>query len=149
MDNLYIKPIDESNLCQVKKLKVKNEQDHFIETVEQCLKEADECSAWCPVAIYYEETLVGFAMYGSFGPNKHTWIDRILIDEKYQGKGFGRSAMIKLIDIVTKKYEVQDVYLSFVPGNEAAHNLYTSLGFKYIHEQDENGEYIFKYTKNA
>ena len=147
MKNISIKEINEFNNGAVKEVKVKNGQETFIETVEECLAEAAEYKEWCPVAIYADNTLVGFAMYGSFGPNKHTWIDRIIIDEKYQGKGYGRAAMIKLIDIVTKKYDVVDVYLSFVDGNEAAYNLYKSLGFKYINERDENGEYIFKYTK--
>ncbi len=29
-------------------------------------------------------------MYGSFGPNKDTWIDRIMIDENIKGKGYGK-----------------------------------------------------------
>lgn len=51
------------------------------------LKEAEEYEQWHPVAIYTDATLVGFAMYGSFGLNFDTWIDRIIIDEKFQGLG--------------------------------------------------------------
>ncbi len=65
-------------------MKLKSDQENFIETVEECLKEADTYEGWHPVAIYHNEDVVGFAMYGSFGPNKDTWIDRIIIDERYQ-----------------------------------------------------------------
>ncbi len=85
-------------------------------------------------------------MYGSFGPNKDTWIDRIMIDEKYQGKGFGKIAMINLIKIVSEKYGVNTIYLSIVEENISAYNLYKSIGFEYINEKDVNGELIFKYT---
>lgn len=44
-------------------------------------------------------------MYGSFGVNKDTWIDRIMIDKNYQGKGFGKQAMKQLIEIVSKEYD--------------------------------------------
>ena len=45
-----------------------------------------EYKQWQPVAIYHNEDVIGFAMYGSFGPNRYTWIDRIMIDQKYQGR---------------------------------------------------------------
>ena len=85
-------------------------------------------------------------MYGSFGPNKNTWIDRIIIDEKFQGKGLGKKAMLKLIDTVTKEYEIKVIYLSIVEDNKVAYNLYKSIGFVYMNEKDPNGELIFKYT---
>ena len=145
MDNIHFKDIDYTNENVVRNIKLKSEQEKFIENVDECLKEASIYSQWKPVAIYYKEVVVGFAMYGSFGPNKDTWIDRIIIDEKYQGKGYGRIAMTKLIDIVSKKYEVDTIYLSIVEENILAYNLYKSIGFEYINEKDANGELIFKY----
>lgn len=134
-----------TNEYLVREIKLKQEQVNFIETVDQCLEEAADCDEWHPVAIYYSKDIIGFAMYGSFGPNKDTWIDRIMIDEKYQGRGFGRTAMMKLIDIVSKEYGVNTIYLSIVEENTLAYNLYKSIGFEYINEKDVNGELIFKY----
>lgn len=85
-------------------------------------------------------------MYGSFGSNRDTWIDRIMIDKKHQGKGYGKAAMLKLIEIVSKKYEVDTVYLSIIEENKVAYELYKSIEFEYINEKDPNGEPIFKYT---
>lgn len=97
--------------------------------------------------IYYGETVVGFAMYGSFGPNRDTWIDRIIIDQKYQGQGLGRKAMEGLIELVSKEYNVDVLYLSIVEENEVAYQLYTSLAFEYMADEEEpNGELIFKYN---
>ncbi len=146
MGNIHFRDIDNTNKYAVRKIKLKPEQENFIETVDQCLEEANTYDEWHPVAIYCDEEIVGFAMYGSFGPNKHTWIDRIIIDEKYQGRGFGKIAMIRLIDIVSKEYGVNTIYLSIIEGNVLAYNLYKSIGFKYMNEKDPNGELLFQYT---
>jgi len=142
---IFIKDIDEDNEQLVRNIKIKPNQIGFIESVEECLEEAKLNNQWHPVAIYNKNKLIGFAMYGSFGSNKNTWIDRIIIDARYQGNGFGRSAMVKLIDIVSKKFEVEELYLSIVEENKVAYELYKSLGFEYINERDDQGELIFKY----
>lgn len=146
MNDLYFRDIDDSNEHIVRNIKLKPGQEKYIESVDECLQEANTYHEWHPVAIYHHDEIVGFAMYGSFGANKDTWIDRIMIDEKYQGNGIGRKAMLKLIHIVSKEYGVQDIYLSIIEENEAAYKLYTSIGFKFINERDPNGELIFKYS---
>ncbi|MBD1222095.1 GNAT family N-acetyltransferase [Virgibacillus halodenitrificans] len=146
MSSISIRKINSSNESAVRKITLKEDQKNFIESVDECLEEANTVPQWRPVAIYNEEEMVGFAMYGSFGPNKDTWIDRIIIDEKYQGNGFGKKAMFRLIEIVSKEYGVKDIHLSIVEENKVARHLYESIGFKYINEKDPNGELIFKYT---
>lgn len=142
---IKIKGIDEYNIKEVKKVSVKENQQSFIETVEECMEEAKIYEQWCPVAVYNNKTIVGFAMYGAFGENPDVWIDRIIIDGRYQGKGFGKLAMKELIEIVTEKYNVNIVYLSFVDSNGIARKLYEELGFKFTGEYDSEGELIYKY----
>ncbi|MED1908840.1 GNAT family N-acetyltransferase [Cytobacillus firmus] len=74
-------------------------------------------------------------------------MDRIMIDEKYQGKGYGKMAMIKLIDLVSKEYCVNVIYLSITEENRTAYSLYKSIGFEFMNEIDpNNGELLFKFT---
>lgn len=146
MNKLTIRDINESNIEAVKGVTRKQEQLSFIESVEECLLEAAEYEQWCPVAIYHEEDIVGFAMYGAFGKNPDTWIDRIIIDQKHQGKGYGKEAIRQLIDIVTKKYKVNIVYLSFVEENVVAKQMYEKMGFKFTGEYDPEGELIYEYN---
>ncbi|CAM4338721.1 GNAT family N-acetyltransferase [Jeotgalicoccus halotolerans] len=146
MTCIRIKEIDANNINEVRKISVKKYQRFFIETVDECLEEAAIYKQWCPVAIYDYDEIVGFAMYGAFGKNPDTWIDRIIIDEKYQGKGFGKLAMKELIKIVTEKYNVITVYLSFVEGNDVARKLYENLGFNFTGDYDPEGELIYKFN---
>lgn len=144
---VHFKNIDNTNEYKVRNIKLKPGQEKFIETVDECLKEAETFNEWHPVAIYYEDEIIGFAMYGSFGLNKDTWIDRIMIDEKHQGRGYGKLAMMKLIDMVSKEYEVNVIYLSITEENRTAYNLYKNIGFESMNERDSNnGELLFKYT---
>lgn len=145
---IHFKDIDEKNIEKVKKLKLKSGQEGFIETVEDCLEEAREYKEWHPVAIYNEDEVVGFAMYGHFDHgNWRTWIDRLLIDENHQGKGIGKTSMKKLVEVVSKEYKVDIIYLSIIGGNKVAYNLYTSVGFEDMNEIDpSNGESMFIYT---
>jgi diamine N-acetyltransferase len=147
MSNVHFRNIDDTNEYKVRNIKLKPGQEKFIETVDECLKEADTYREWQPTAVYDDDEVIGFAMYGSFGPNKDTWIDRIMIDERYQGRGLGRMAMIKLIDIVSEQYGVKVIYLSIKEENRAAYSLYKSIGFEFMDERDPyNGELLFKYT---
>lgn len=146
MSTVHFRDIDHTNEDKVRKIGLKPEQENFIESVDECLNEANTYHEWHPVVIYEDEEMIGFAMYGSFGPNKDTWIDRIMIDKKHQGKGRGRIAMMKLIEIVSKEYGVNVIYLSIVEENRIAFHLYKSMGFEFMNERDPNGELIFKYT---
>lgn len=148
VEDITFKEIDETNKNLVLNVSLKPTQVDFIETVDECLKEAEQYEQWRPRAIYMKDTVIGFAMYGSFGPNRDTWIDRIIIDEKFQGQGYGKKAMKRLIPLVANEYDVRVIYLSIVPENEIAYKLYTILGFEYINEKDPEGELIFKYEIN-
>lgn len=70
--SIHIESIDAININEVKNLKIDQKQVHFIETITDCLKEAKKSSQWYPVAIYKDDYVVGFAMYGCFGENKET-----------------------------------------------------------------------------
>lgn len=148
--DLRIEPVTEKNRAQMLSLRLLPEQSGFIEPVEQCLKEAEGLAAWRPVAIYAGETLVGFAMYGHFeeapSPPGRVWLDRLLIDCRYQGKGYGRAAVETLLARLRGEYACQKVYLSVYQENVAATRLYEEMGFRFTGELDGGGELVMAYT---
>lgn len=141
---LQFKPVTSGNRAEALKLKVLPEQKNYIETVEECLAEADESSNWRPVGIYDGELLVGFAMYGRFTgerfPNGRLWLDRLLIDWRYQGKGYGLAALQGLLRRLAEEYSDKYVHLSVYSDNLHAISLYQSLGFHFTGEKDLKGE---------
>lgn len=141
---LHFEPVTETNRETVLKLGILPGQKPYIETVAQCLSEADENEIWRPVGIYHGDLLVGFAMYGFFleeyPPEGRLWLDRLLIDARYQGRGYGREALIGLLERLSREYPGRDVYLSVIKGNDVAVHLYEQFGFRFIGEKDIHGE---------
>ncbi|WP_346916975.1 hypothetical protein [Clostridium sp.] len=59
--------------------------------------------------------------------------------------GYGKRAMIKLMEIVPKEYEVNTIYTSVFEENKLAYELYIDLGFMATDERDTGGEIILAY----
>ena len=92
-----------------------------------------------PYAIYNEEnTMVGFVMYeyvdekidDDFGESAY-YFWRLMIDEKYQGKGYGKAAIAKILEEVRTKPlgEAKHMYISYDPDNDKVRKLYATYGF--------------------
>lgn len=147
---IQIRPVTAENRQELLRLEVRKEQEGYIESVEACLAEAHERSDWKPAGIYDGKALVGFAMYGFFEeypPKGRVWLDRILIDRRFQGKGYGREAVKSLLRRLEEEYGAEEIYLSVVKGNQAAEKLYEGFGFIYNGERDTHGEYVMVLNK--
>lgn len=147
MMNLQFKEVCPENREEVERLQIFSDQIDFIESVKECLAEADEVSEWKPVGIYDEEKLIGFAMYGFFKtlPKGQIWLDRLLIDKNFQRQGYGRKATLALLQKLHKEYEEDKVYLSVYEDNKAAIALYKQIGFYFNGEYDTKGEKVMVY----
>ena len=144
---LHFKSVSDKNRKEVEGLTVFSEQAGFIESVSECLQEADELELWKPVGIYDKDILIGFAMYGCFPepvPGQ-LWLDRLLIDKKYQGKGYGKQSVLLLLDRLHTEYQSDIVYLIVYENNPHAIKLYQQIGFKFNGKYDSKGEHIMEY----
>lgn len=144
-----IREVHEENRREIVALSVSLEQRGFIETIEECLAEAAQWKQFRPVGLYVDDVPVGFAMYGSLPDSQggnNLWIDRMLIDEQFQCRGYGRKFMELLIERVLQEYGKQPIYLSVFKENQGAVHLYETLGFRSIGEYDTAGEEIMRMT---
>lgn len=149
--NLRIVPVTEENRAMAEKLSVAEDQKDFIETVEECMKEADEIPDWEPVCIYDGQTMVGFSMYGFMRGEKdpRVWFDRLLIDTRYQRKGYGRKIVGMMLERIEREFPGRDIYISAYEDNQVAISLYQSFGFRINGELDMNGEKIMVLEQEA
>ena len=101
-------------------------------------------------AIYADEVMVGFIVMSFLGKDLDNDEDenvydvwRFMIDEKFQGKGYGRESLVKAIEFIkTFPYgPARSLILSYQPGNNVGSNLYKSVGFKETGEV-EDGEIV-------
>lgn len=146
--NLHFKSVNKNNRKQIELLSVAKNQAGFVESVTECLEDAKNDKSYEPVGIYDGNTLIGFAMYGLFTdttPSGEVWLDRLLIDEHFQSKGYGKNAILKLLKMLKDKYKRKEVYLSVYDNNVNAIKLYKKIGFKFNGKLDINGEKIMTY----
>ena len=139
---LSIQPVTEALRSRAENLQVGPGQEHFIETVSECLEEADRISDWEPVVIFDGEAMIGFAMYGFMRceTRARVWFDRFLIDRHYQGRGYGRAAVQAMLERIQTEFPGQAIYLSAYDDNQVAIRLYQSFDFRFNGEKDINGE---------
>ncbi|WP_353957841.1 GNAT family N-acetyltransferase [Lysinibacillus sp. G4S2] len=128
---ISLRSIDESNWEDCIQLKPKQEQEGFIASNLYSIAESKFLPNMKIKAIYCEEVLIGFAMYGIDADDGNYWIYRFMIDEQFQGRGHGKSAMKLIIeDIRNRDDHTNVIWLGYQPDNEQARKLYASIVLK-------------------
>jgi diamine N-acetyltransferase len=126
---ISLQEINRNNLHPVLELSVFEEQNNFVASNCYSLAQAKAQPECVPLAIYSDDELVGFAMYCLDHEDNEYWIYRIMIDKKHQRKGYGKLAMLQVLERLQQDDKHSKVYLSFEPENVGAKKLYESLGF--------------------
>ena len=112
-------------------LRVAPGQEEFVANNAESIAEAD-ASPWCaPLGICDAShgRPIGFVMHALDPQDGHRWISRLMIDVRYQGQGFGRSALRATLAILDRLPRSERVLLGVAPDNAAARRLYASEGF--------------------
>ena len=161
MNMLRLEAITAHNGDSICQLSVKEAQWDFVASNQISLAEAQTALSGgghaYPFGIYDEGLPVGFLMIG-YGTDEH-WenppaiaqnnynIWRLMIDARYQGKGYGRQALQLALSFIRQWPcgKAEYCWLSYHPENSTARNLYQSFGF---HETDQkDGDEIIAVLK--
>ncbi|WP_455521120.1 GNAT family N-acetyltransferase [Parvimonas micra] len=153
---LELKKVNRNNVGEILKLEVLNSQRDFVATNNSSIIEAyiaiTENNAVFTFGIYNDDTPIGFLMIGfdvnsddEGAPkiakgNYNIW--RLMIDKKFQGKGFGKKAMDLALEFV-KTFPcgiAKHCWLSYESDNNVARQLYKSVGF--VETEEKDGEEI-------
>lgn len=134
-----LRPVTKDNWRELIKLQVRDDQKNFVATNVHSIAESQfgydesEYGHWDfhPFGIYDGDTAVGFLMYGlNFAhPQRQAFIIRLMVDDKFQGKGYGRFAMEEILKVFRADERIKEVGISYEPENEVARKFYASLGF--------------------
>ena len=149
---LRLEKIHGQNVWDILRLKVAENQRHFVSSNDRSIIEAYTTITGngyaFPFGIYDDDIPVGFLMIG-FGTDDY-WDDappvaadnynlwRLMIDEKYQNRGYGRAAVKLALDFINTLPcgKAEYCWLSYEPKNEVARRLYQSFGFEETGEKD-------------
>ena len=147
--NLRLVKVSKQNFWTLMDLRVAKEQKNFVASNAVSLAQAYDTIAdgrfvQC-FGIYDGELPVGFAMIGHNSEEYEGMADvyrhsyclwRFMIDQRYQKRGYGRDALMLLLDYVLSFPDGKEALwsTSYEPENEVAAKLYRDFGFA------ENGE---------
>jgi diamine N-acetyltransferase len=134
---MELRPVTGQNWKELIKLKVREDQTHFVASNLYSIAEArfgfEDEGHWdfYPFGAYVDNEPVGFVMY-CFNLNHsrfQAFIMRLMVDERFQGRGYGREIMQSVLNDFRENEEIKNVGISYEPENLAAQKLYANLGF--------------------
>ncbi len=126
---ITLRDVTRENYRECLRLRVAPEQELFVASNAVSLAEAKYEPGLVPLAIYAGERMVGFAMYGYDEEEDAYWIHRLMIDESFQRRGYGRAALRALLARLRALPDCRQVAISWDPSNTVAERLYLSEGF--------------------
>jgi len=131
---ITLREIDENNWIECIFLTTNNKNNHplleeFVASNAVSIAQSKIEKDWTIKAIYSDDTMVGFTMYGYSRKYSFYEICRLMIDHRYQSRGYGRSALYQVIDRMRMEFNKPDIYLSFHSNNRVAKVLYEKIGF--------------------
>ena len=148
--SVTLRDITGDNYFQVLELKISPEQEaaKFVSPVVRSLADAwfyREEGITYPKAIYAKDDLVGFIMYDLDTEEQQVFIWRFLIDQRYQGKGYGRQTIEAVVEMAKEQAQMTKVVADYVDGNEPMKKILLDLGFEETGFNKEINEHIMVY----
>jgi len=145
---INLQEITKDNLLPILKLKVKDDQQDQVASNAVSIAQAHYSDkAWFR-GIYFNDVPVGFVMLSIDKEQKKYWVWRYMIDRNHQGKGYGKAALLQVIDFMKTLPDIKEIFLSYVPKENGADTFYTKVGFVDTGETHgkEGGEIVMKYN---
>lgn len=141
--NTSLIPLDRFNWELYINITLLETQKEFVPPILYALAQA-YFEKLTPLGINADNEPVGFAMYGIFGGI--AWINRLMIDKDFQGRGIGKKAVALLIERLKKEPQCQEIRTSYAKNNTDAALFFSALGFEEInHTLAEEIVAVYKY----
>ncbi|WNJ16101.1 GNAT family N-acetyltransferase [Pontibacter sp. G13] len=121
-----IEPLDRYNWELVLDVSIDDQQAQFVPPVLYTLAQA-QFEQLKLFGIRHAGQMVGMITYGNFGGI--CWINRILIDVKFQRQGIGRAALEMLLAQLQGHPACHEIRTSYAKQNYAASQFFRQMGF--------------------
>jgi diamine N-acetyltransferase len=121
--------VDSENVKAILGLSVSEAQSEFVAPNVWSLAEAFAADHVWVRAIYSHDDPVGFLLLSDDDTQPRYYLWRFMIDESFQGMGYGAAAMALLHDYVRTRPGGDEVFLSYVRADGGPENFYKRLGY--------------------
>lgn len=148
---VQIRRVTQENIRDCARLEVSEDQKQFVARNLATIAWAYVDPKFTPYAVCDGDTVVGLAAVEYIPENEdydQHWVPRFMIGEQFQGKGYGRLAMDKIIEMIIEQHpDCRRVRLSVVPENAGAIQFYKNLGFVETEEMLEDERVMDYFVK--
>jgi len=137
--SVYLREITQDNFYACMRLSVRKDQP-YVASNAFSVAESKLFPYWITNAIYNDDELVGFLMYLKNYERNELYLCRLMIDQKYQGRGYGKGALDRLKEIAMSDEKIKTIKLSTNPENKNGIRIYEKFGFVDMHCMDDDEE---------
>lgn len=134
---ILLKQVTKENWYECNSLEVYKEQEGIVAPNYNSIIISLLYDNWHSKCIYEDDVLIGFLLYGIEEDTGKPMLLRYMVDKKFQEKGLGKKALLKLLDLIKIEYGNIKFYTTVSPKNVSAEKLYESVGF------EKNGEIMW------
>lgn len=139
--SIRLEEINESNCEECVKLRVGSGQEVYMSPNGAAIAHWKFHPDWKPLGIYEDDKMIGFTMYEADNAKNAINIISFMVDERYQGRGYGKAAMEKLISFIRKYNNRSQILAGIHPRDDEAQRLYKQFGFRQkdvdVHDEDK------------
>jgi len=148
---MELERISKHNIQETRKIKVLLGQQRWIATIDESLIQASFLDMWNGFVIRVDQKVIGFASYAKYEKTMRPSdikIYKIMIDENYQGRGYGST----LLDLIIKKIRQScsglsssHIYIDVHTENIAAKKIYMRKGFREFGQGDDTITLLYQF----
>ncbi len=146
---IELKEVTEENFYEVIQLKVSDDQEKS-RFVAPNVRSLAECWLYrknedvFPYAVYNGDEVVGFLLLDLDAEESEYMIWRMMVDAKYQGKGYGRQIVEAVMEMARNDEDYDVLIADYVDGNAVMKYVLESLGFERTGFDEEYNEVLMK-----
>ena len=143
---INLREITGKNLKSIIDLNVKEGQKDCVASNSVSIAQGHYAkSAWFK-GIFNDDLPVGFVMLDLIKEENKCFLWRFMIDEKHQGKGYGKLALNQVIDWVRSLEAFEEIRTSYVPTKNSADGFYEKFGFIETGKLEDSNEIGMEYS---
>ena len=143
---INLRDITEANLISIIDLNVREDQKSQVASNAISIAQGNYSkSAWFK-GIFNNDIPIGFVMLNLNMKENECYLWRYMIDEKYQGSGYGKIALTQVIDWVRSLEAFEEIRTSYVPTKNGADGFYKKFGFVETERLEDSNELGMKYS---
>lgn len=144
--NINLRDITKDNWVDMIELEITKEQENYVALNSESIAASKFYDYYINRGIYLDDKPVGFIQYYpnyDDGKPKEIFIDQLMIDKKFQGKGYGTKAIERVVEEIKQLEGFTSILICYVEGHDIMKKFFERFGFVVV-EQDEFDETIME-----